>query len=67
MFFDQVPIVEEEDACYTCHYFKSGIMCPLLEALAVGVAFLEGQINIKPSCGFYVKYKRPLSIVKPTT
>lgn len=60
----KLPIIEEEDQCYSCEYFLKGVSCPLLEALAVGVAHLDGDVTVK-NCGFYVKYKRPLSIVKP--
>jgi hypothetical protein len=40
-------------------------MCPLLEALAVGVAHLDGDVQVK-NCGFYVEFKRHLQVVDNT-
>lgn len=62
MFYDGHVHIEEEDQCYTCEYFLKGVMCPLLEALAVGVAHLEGDVLVK-NCGFYVEFKRHLHLV----
>lgn len=62
MYYDGHVHIEEEDQCYTCEYFLKGVMCPLLEALAVGVAHLEGDVLVK-NCGFYVEFKRHLQLV----
>lgn len=62
MFYDGHVHIEEEDQCYSCEYFLKGVMCPLLEALAVGVAHLEGDVLVK-NCGFYVEFKRHLHLV----
>jgi hypothetical protein len=62
MFYDGSVHIEEEDQCYSCEYFLKGVMCPLLEALAVGVAHLEGDVLVK-NCGFYVEFKRHLQLV----
>ena len=62
MYFDEHIHIEEEDQCYSCEYFVKGVMCPLLEALAVGVASLEGDVLVK-NCGFYVEFKRHLQVI----
>ena len=62
MFYDGQIHIEEEDQCYTCEYFLKGVMCPLLEALAVGVAHLDGDVLVK-NCGFYVEFKRHLQVI----
>jgi hypothetical protein len=54
--------IEDEDQCSSCEYFLKGVMCPLLEALGVGVAHLDGDVLVK-NCGFYVKFKRHLQVV----
>jgi hypothetical protein len=56
--------VESDDQCYTCEYFTKGVSCPLLEALAVGIAELTDDITVK-NCGFYVEFQRHLFVVKP--
>lgn len=63
MFYDGSIHIEEDDQCYTCEFFLKGVMCPLLEALAVGVAHLEGDVQVK-NCGFYVEFKRHLHVVE---
>ena len=63
MFVDDSVYIEDEDQCNTCEYFLTGIMCPLLEALATGIAFLDGDVYVK-NCGFYVPHVRHLSIVR---
>lgn len=63
MYYDGHVHIEEEDQCYSCEYFLKGVMCPLLEALAVGVAHLEGDVLVK-NCGFYVEFKRHLHVVE---
>jgi hypothetical protein len=62
MFYDGHVHIEEEDQCYSCEYFLKGVMCPLLEALAVGVAHLDGDVYVK-NCGFYVKFERHLHVI----
>jgi hypothetical protein len=62
MYYDGNVYIEEEDQCYSCEYFLKGVMCPLLEALAVGVAHLDGDVQVK-NCGFYVEFKRHLQVV----
>lgn len=62
MFYDGQVHIEEEDQCYTCEYFVKGVMCPLLEALAVGVAHLDGDVQVR-NCGFYVEFKRHLHVL----
>jgi len=62
MYHDGSVHIEEEDQCYTCKYFSQGVLCPLLEALAVGVAHLDGDVVVK-NCGFYVEFKRHLHVV----
>lgn len=62
MYYDGHVHIEEEDQCYSCEYFLKGVMCPLLEALAVGVAHLDGDVQVK-NCGFYVEFKRHLQVV----
>lgn len=63
MYFDGHINIEEDDQCYTCEYFVKGVMCPLLEALAVGVAHLDGDVSVK-NCGFYVAFKRHLQVIE---
>ncbi|HEY9745723.1 MAG TPA: hypothetical protein V6C99_05850 [Oculatellaceae cyanobacterium] len=62
MYYDGHIHIEEDDQCYNCEYFVKGVMCPLLEALAAGVAHLEGDVLVK-NCGFYVEFKRHLHVV----
>ena len=62
MFYDGEVHIEEDDQCFTCEYFCKGVMCPLLEALAVGVASLSGEVSVK-NCGFYVEFKRTLKVI----
>lgn len=64
MFFDGEVHIEEDDQCFSCEYFLKGVQCPLLEALAEKVVFLEGDIMVR-NCGFYKQFKRHLSILKP--
>ena len=63
MFFEDHVHIEESDQCFSCEYFRKSVACPLLEALAVGVATLEGEVLVK-NCGFYVEYTPHLKIVK---
>ena len=62
MYYDGHVHIEEEDQCSSCEYFLKGVMCPLLEALAVGVAHLDGDVLVK-NCGFFVEFKRHLHVV----
>jgi hypothetical protein len=54
--------IEEDDQCFTCEYFLKGVSCPLLEALGVGVAHLDGDVVVR-NCGFYKEFKRHLQLV----
>lgn len=63
MFFDGAVHIEETDQCYTCTYFCQGVACPLLEALAVGVCYLDDAGMSVTDCGFYVEFKRHLQVV----
>ena len=54
--------IEDDDQCSSCEFFARGVMCPLLEALATGVAHLDGDVMVK-NCGFYVPFKRHLRVV----
>lgn len=64
MYVDNSTVyIEDNDQCDTCEYYKKKVACPLLEALGLGVAFLDNEVNVK-NCGFYKKYKRILKIVR---
>jgi hypothetical protein len=63
VFFDQHPMIEEEDQCFTCEYFCKGVACPLLEALAVGVCHLSMEQVIVKNCQFYVPFERKLKLI----
>lgn len=63
MYYDKGQIfVEKQDQCMSCKNFTSGVACPLLHALAIGVVTLEGVMNVS-NCGFYEEFKRHLRIV----
>jgi hypothetical protein len=62
MYFDGSVHIEEEDQCYSCEYFLKGVSCPLLEALGVGVAHLDGDVLVR-NCGFYKEFKRHLKLI----
>jgi hypothetical protein len=62
MYYDGSVHVEEDDQCYSCEYFLQGVKCPLLEALALGVVSLDGDVQVK-NCGFYKKFVRSLRLV----
>jgi hypothetical protein len=62
MYYDGTIHIEEDDQCYTCEYFLKGVTCPLLEALALGVVNLEGDVVVQ-NCGFYRKFTRHLRAV----
>lgn len=65
MYFDGCVHIETDDQCYDCEYFAKGVMCPLLEALAVGVVELKDEMTVQ-NCGFYKKFSRHLSVVDST-
>jgi len=45
--------IEKEDQCSRClHGFDSDNFCPLLEALGVGLVYLDGDVEVR-NCGFY--------------
>ncbi len=64
MYVDGAIHIEKTDQCYTCEYFVKGVMCPLLEALALGVVELSGEMTVQ-NCGFYKQFKRHLQVVEP--
>jgi hypothetical protein len=64
MYYDGSVHIEEDDQCYSCEYFLKGVQCPLLEALALGVVSLDGDVQVK-NCGFYKKFVRSLYLVDP--
>lgn len=65
MYFDGTIHIEPDDQCYSCEYFLKGVTCPLLEALALGVVNLDGDVMVR-NCGFYKKFHRALRLVDPT-
>ena len=60
---DDTVFIEDEDQCTTCENYSRGVACPLIEALAQGVVFLENSLTVK-NCGFYKEFKRTLRVVK---
>lgn len=62
MYVDDSIHIEETDQCYTCEYFSKSVMCPLLEALAVGVVVLVEEMTVQ-NCGFYKKFARHLRVL----
>ncbi len=62
MYVDDSIHIEKSDQCYTCEHFMKGVMCPLLEALALGVVELTGDVTVQ-NCGFYKEFKRHLRII----
>lgn len=63
MFYDGDVHIEEDDQCFNCEHFLKGVQCPLLEALAEKVVFLDGDIVVR-NCGFYREFKRHLTLLK---
>jgi len=57
-------VIEDDDQCTTCANLNKGIACPLLQALAQGVVFIEDSLNVS-NCGFYEKFERHLKLVVP--
>ena len=54
--------IEEDDECITCENLQKGIACPLIQAIAQGVVFIEDSLNVT-NCGFYKKFERHLKLV----
>jgi hypothetical protein len=63
MYVDDSIHIEKTDQCYTCEHFLKGVMCPLLEALALGVVELTGDVNVQ-NCGFYKQFSRHLRVIE---
>ena len=57
-------VIEEDDMCTTCSNLQKGIACPLIQALAQGVVFIEDSLCVS-NCGFYEKFERHLKLVIP--
>lgn len=55
--------IEDDDQCMNCKNYASGVSCPLLTALGLGVVYLENSLTVT-NCGFYEKFTRKLHIVK---
>lgn len=62
MYADDAIHIEKTDQCYTCEHFMKSVQCPLLEALALGVVELTGDVTVQ-NCSFYKEYKRHLRVV----
>jgi len=60
---DYTVYIEDDDQCLTCENYSRGVACPLLEALASGVVYLEDSLTVT-NCGFYKEFKRTLKVVK---
>lgn len=63
MYVDDSIHIEKTDQCYTCEYFMKSVMCPLLEALALSIVELTGDVTVQ-NCGFYRQYTRHLRVVE---
>ncbi len=61
--FDDVVYIEDDDQCISCENYARGVACPLIEALGMGVVYLEDNLTVT-NCGFYKEFKRNLRIVK---
>lgn len=56
-------IVDENDQCITCKYYNARPTCPLMEALSVGMAFLDSDYEFTvDNCDMY--QERHLRLVK---
>jgi hypothetical protein len=62
MYSDDSVHIEKTDQCYTCEFFMKGVVCPLLEALALGVVELTGEVTVQ-NCSFYKEFKRHLRVI----
>lgn len=60
---DDIVYIEDDDQCISCENYARGIACPLIEALGLGVVYLEDNLTVT-NCGFYKEFKRTLRIVK---
>jgi len=56
--------IEDDDQCISCENLQRGIACPLVQALAQGVVFIEDSLYVS-NCGFYKKFERHLKLVLP--
>lgn len=54
-------IIEDDDQCITCSKLNKGVACPLIQALAQGVVFIEDSLNVS-NCGFYEKIRKTFKI-----
>ena len=63
MYVDGSIHIEKTDQCYTCEHFRKTVNCPLLEALALGVVDLAGDMTVE-NCGFFERYERHLKVLK---
>ncbi len=66
MYADDSIHIEKTDQCYTCEHFLKGVMCPLLEALALNVVELNGEVTVQ-NCGFYKQFARHLRVIESTS
>jgi len=62
--YDNNIYIEEDDKCITCANLQKGVACPLIQALAQGVVFIEDSLSVS-NCGFYEKFERHLKLVVP--
>lgn len=60
---DYTVYIEDDDQCLSCENYAKGVACPLLEALGLGVVYLEDSLTVT-NCGFYKEFKRALKLVK---
>ena len=63
MYFDKnkgKTIIEQEDLCFTCAHAKGEVKCPLMQALGLGWAHLNGNDSLITNCP---SYKKRLTIV----
>lgn len=63
MYMDDAIHIEKTDQCYSCAHFVKNVSCPLLEALAVGVVELSGEMTVQ-NCSFYEKFSRHLRVLE---
>jgi queuine/archaeosine tRNA-ribosyltransferase len=63
MYADDSIHIEKTDQCYTCEHFVKGVMCPLLEALALNIVELNGDVTVQ-NCGFYRQFSRHLRVIE---
>lgn len=63
MWEDTAIHIEKTDQCYTCEFFLTATVCPLLEALALGMVSLNGDVHVT-NCRFYREKAVHLKIVE---